>query len=173
MWSSQPPRRSGFTLIELLVVIAIIAILIGLLVPAVQQVREAAHRMKCSNNLKQLGLAAHHYHDVNDHFPPGIGYYPPASGAFGTYFFHLLPYLEQDNLYRDGLGVVPFPPPAGPTVVYYPGNNNVYSRRVPVFLCPSDPNVGSDGVVLVDGVPFGASCYGPNALVSALNNFTT
>ena len=66
-----------------------------------QKVREAANRIKCANNLKQLGLAAHHYHDANQHLPPGIGYYPTATnGAFGTYFFHLLPYLEQDNLYR-------------------------------------------------------------------------
>jgi prepilin-type N-terminal cleavage/methylation domain-containing protein len=170
--SRTTPRR-GFTLIELLVVIAIIAVLIGLLLPAVQKVREAANRIKCANNLKQLGLAAHHFHDLNDHFPPGIGYYPPASGAFGTYFFHLLPYLEQDNLYRAALGSVPFPPPAGPTAVFYPGNNNVYSQRVAVFLCPSEPNVGSDGVVLVDGFSFGASCYGPNAMVSAENTFST
>src|SRR6266478_513449 len=164
--SSKKTRRRGFTLIELLVVIAIIAVLIGLLLPAVQKVREAANRIKCANNLKQLGLAAHHYHDVNGHFPPGIGYYPPASGAFGTYFFHLLPYVEQDNLYRSALGVVPFPPPDGPTTVYYPGNNNVYSQRVAVFLCPSDPSVGSDGAVSVDGGLFGASCYAPNALLS-------
>ena len=168
--SSKKTHRRGFTLIELLVVIAIIAILIGLLLPAVQKVREAANRVKCSSNLKQLGLAAHHYHDVNGHFPPGIGYYPPASGAFGTHHFHLLPYLEQGNLYNSALGSVPFPPPDGPTMVYYPGNNNVYSRSVAIFLCPSDPSVGPGGVVMVDGVSFGALCYPSNALISGQNN---
>jgi prepilin-type N-terminal cleavage/methylation domain-containing protein len=158
-------QRRGFSLIELLVVIAIIAILIGLLLPAVQKVREAANRMKCRNNLKQLGLAAHNYHDTIGHFPPGIGYYPPARGAFGTYFFHLLPYLEQDNLYYEALGSVPFPPPDGPTMAYYPGNNNVYSQPVPIFICPSDPSVDSGGVVTVNGVAFGASSYAPNAMV--------
>ncbi len=164
--SSRTTPRRGFSLIELLVVIAIIAVLIGLLLPAVQKVREAANRMKCANNLKQLGLAAHNYHDTIGHFPPGIGYFPTSpNGAFGTYFFHLLPYLEQDNLYRESLGSVPFPPPYGPTTVYYPGNKNVYSQSVPIFLCPSDPSVDSGGHVTVNGVEFGASSYAPNAMV--------
>src|SRR5688572_27658830 len=167
------PRR-GFTLIELLVVIAIIAVLIGLLLPAVQKVREAASRIRCANNLKQLGLAAHNYHDSQGHFPPGIGYSPPAAnGVFGTYFFHLLPYVEQDPLYQNSRGTAPFGAPVGPMMLYYPGNKNVYSQRVAVFLCPSDPSVGSDGVVTINGFSFGASCYGPNSLVSGENNFNT
>src|SRR5713226_8866447 len=135
---SRTTRRRGFTLIELLVVIAIIAILIALLLPAVQMVREAANRIKCSNNLRQLGLAAHNHHDTQGHLPPGIGYTPLAkSGVWGNSFFHLLPYLEQENLYRSALGPVQLP--TGPITMYFPGNNNVYSQPVPTFLCPSDP----------------------------------
>lgn len=158
-------RQSGFTLVELLVVIAIIAVLIGLLLPAVQKVREAAARLKCSSNLKQLGLAAHSYHDAHGHLPPVIGYYPPARGTFGTCFFHLLPFLEQDNLYRSALGPVPFPLPAGPTVVYFAGNNNVYSQPLKTFLCPSDPSIDTGDIVTINGFPFGASSYAPNAMV--------
>ncbi len=165
-------RRRGLTLIELLVVIGIVGILASLLLPAVQAAREAARRATCSNNLRQLGLAAHQHHDTHQHFPPGIGYYPLSNqGVFGTYFFHLLPFLEQSNLYDLAEGSVNFFPRVGPIVVHYPGNHDVYRQSVPTFLCPSDPSVGSGGVVTIDNVPFGASCYAPNALVSASTDF--
>jgi prepilin-type N-terminal cleavage/methylation domain-containing protein/prepilin-type processing-associated H-X9-DG protein len=97
--SSRFPR--GFTLVELLVVITIIGILIALLLPAVQTARGAARKMQCSNNLKQLGLAAHAFHNEKGRFPPQFGWFgSTTNGSFGTLFFHLLPYVEQNNLYE-------------------------------------------------------------------------
>jgi prepilin-type N-terminal cleavage/methylation domain-containing protein len=98
--------RAGFTLIELLVVIAIIAILIGLLLPAVQKVREAAAKMQSANNLKQIGLGASNFYSTYDMYPPMFGSLGAASNPNtngGSVFYHLLPYLEQENVYRLGV----------------------------------------------------------------------
>jgi len=142
--------RTAFTLIELLVVIAIIAILIGLLLPAVQKVRDAAARMACSNNLKQLGLAAHNYENAYGKLPPSVivelGAAPGSPGNAGypypgishSWCVSLLPYIEQDNLFRQY--DMKFPWLSSPTLVPgTPDNQAVLRNPVKTFICPSAP----------------------------------
>jgi prepilin-type N-terminal cleavage/methylation domain-containing protein len=132
--SSKPAlasRPRGFTLIELLVVIAIIGILIGLLLPAVQKVREAASRLQCTNNLKQIGLALHNFHDANQHFPAPRGTHIAPVYEFTEFrgwMCDILPYIEQDNLARQMY-----------TNPWYNGFFVTFNIPVKTYLCPSDP----------------------------------
>jgi prepilin-type N-terminal cleavage/methylation domain-containing protein/prepilin-type processing-associated H-X9-DG protein len=205
-------RKKGFTLIELLVVIAIIAILIGLLVPAVQKVREAASRMSCTNNLHQIALAAHNYHATLGYFPPGVCLAPNAvninpanvfspptypAGFAGPYtgcLVYLLPYVEQDNLYKQidprffdpsanmgawAYNTPPFDNSAGNNTGFLPLAQN----HIKIFECPSDnPYVTTTQGVIdgywveqghqwIDYLPYGtagAASLQPNTNVKAL-----
>jgi prepilin-type N-terminal cleavage/methylation domain-containing protein/prepilin-type processing-associated H-X9-DG protein len=166
-------RRSiGFTLIELLVVIAIIAILIGLLLPAVQKVREAAARAKCQNNLKQIVLAAHNCHDTFQRFPPMAGTFGGA--YYGPMFFHLLPFVEQKTVWDsatwlDYNGAVGQASPNAsstinigfiwPTWDSVNKGNNTWLRqtRISTYQCPSDNTLGNG----LDWTP-GDSSYAAN-----------
>jgi prepilin-type N-terminal cleavage/methylation domain-containing protein/prepilin-type processing-associated H-X9-DG protein len=147
-------RRGGFTLIELLVVIAVIGILVALLLPAVQKVRDAANRTKCANNMKQMGLALHNFHDTNGSFPPGVqnpneapsvpghpvGYHP-----FWSWMALMMPYYEQDNLYRLADNWAHYGPGNNSDLHWWPwGENNApppnpaLATLVPIWTCPAD-----------------------------------
>ncbi len=156
--------RSGVTLTEILVVIAIAAILIAILVPAVQKLRESANRTTCSNNLRQLGMAAQNCNATNGRLPPAFGFFPAASiyngtSALGPVFFHLLPFVDQQALYQSAR----YRPSSSPQqdFLFYTANG-VNKTPLPIFTCPSDPTRPGGGVNPATGYATGA--YAANYL---------
>ena len=169
--TSTRTGRAGFTLVELLVVIAIIGILIALLLPAVQAAREAVRRLQCANNVRQVGLALHMYHDTNGRFPPGYGYMIGQPGNGGTtatgpewpWIMRLFPYIEQDAVVDEidwtwnpgwSAGGVPV------------GNLQVMEAQVEILHCPSDPTVSTmfnaDRTCYPRGMPMARASYAGN-----------
>ncbi len=167
----RPSKRSrpGFTLVELLVVIAIIAVLIGMLVPAVQKIRELGNRTKCQNQMRQLGLAAHQSFDTQKSMPQLCNGPDPSTGGgltlyngqVGSVFYHLLPWLEETSIWE--AAQYTYQPNPGGTPYNYYGTNalpGAATARVGIFLCPSDAsNLGGY-------IPFSASAYSSGGLVS-------
>ncbi len=179
MTRMQVRVRNGFTLIELLVVIAIIAVLVGLLLPAVHKVREAANRAQCQNNLRQISLgisnAAGTY---NNELPPAIGRYPsatpPGAGAVGNPFIWLLPFVEQQNLFTQmgypAAAANPNEPMGG---IWPPGTAGPYSTGCPsvikIYQCPSDATLKEGSTLATQG---SFASYGANTLVFGTTSIT-
>jgi prepilin-type N-terminal cleavage/methylation domain-containing protein len=176
----RPLARSAFTLIELLVVIAIIAVLLGLLLPAVQKVREAANRSQCSNNLKQLGLACHNYHNVYNALPYARSGGRPQDNSWAVL---VVPFIEQDNLYK--LFATPIPNGSGGTYPMNPdsGLNDLnrsqfqatgaLNAQVPIFYCPSrrkPPQLSENGGATYGNVQGACGDYGVVLGDDGLNN---
>lgn len=155
--SGNMRRRTGFTLIELLVVIAIIAVLIALLLPAVQQAREAARRTQCKNQMKQLGLALHNYHDTSNIFPVSYqtnGGWNETSSVSASWLFGILPYVDQANLFMS----------ADPKQVWSAAVNQPLTvQSMPLFLCPSDATNNGGKLTgmtnLNGGIAYGVTGY--------------
>jgi prepilin-type N-terminal cleavage/methylation domain-containing protein len=178
-------RRTGFTLIELLVVIAIIAILIGLLLPAVQKIREAANRMKCSNNLKQIALAAHNYESANGEFPVALRQDTTGAslGSLIGVLGQILPYVEQDNVYRMIPPAMLQPNYVGNwwgSISYGPNAPGITAARTKIstYVCPSDGNQWTQasgvfiGLVISGSTLFGYyNANGGNATDAGRGNY--
>ncbi len=168
------PRRRGFTLIELLVVIAIIAVLIALLLPAVQQAREAARRTQCKNNLKQLGLALHTYHDVANRFPMGFIDTKSVNTAVRdggwSWAAMILSQLEQGPLFQSiDFRLHPYGTGSGPTPTATNNNTKACAAPLPVFSCPSDtkpPTVANNG-----GNPNGTTALATSSYMGSMGAF--